>query len=204
MKNMTEIANFFNIPVVRALDGNIQNIEQFMAETRDLEGAEGYVIRFDNGHMVKAKGAWYCQIHKTKELLTFEKDVFSLILGENIDDAKAFMGEEDRDRVDRFSDALYHEIEKTAVRINEIAEKGIAFAAGDRKKFATEFVPVQPISDMEKKFLFNAYSGQSVQNSIINTLKNHTASGPRIEMVRHLVNGLNWNDYKDHSYQADD
>jgi len=202
-EEMLKVQNH-GIEVVRALDGNIQNIEQFMADTRDLEGAEGYVIRFDDGHMVKAKGAWYCQIHKTKELLTFEKDVFALILSENLDDAKAFMSEEDRQRVDRFNDALLLEVEKTAVRISEIADKGKEFAGDDRKKFATEFVPAQQISDMEKKLLFNAYSGHSIHGAILNTLKNYTASGPRIEMVRHLVNGLNWNDYRDHSYNADD
>ena len=192
------------IEVVRALDGSIENIEQFMSETRDLEGAEGYVIRFDDGHMLKVKGAWYCQIHKTKELLNFEKDVFSLILSDHVDDAKAFMSEEDRDRIDRFSDALFHEVDNTVSRIAALADIGKKFAGEDRKKYATEFVPNQAVSDLEKKLLFNAYSGHDIRTAVLNTIGSYTASGPRIEVIRHLINGLNWNDYRDHSYCADD
>ena len=44
------------LEVVKALSGSVESIQHFMKEAHDLEGAEGYVIRFDDGHMVKLKG----------------------------------------------------------------------------------------------------------------------------------------------------
>lgn len=52
------------------------------------EGFEGYVIDFGNGHMVKAKKAWYCQLHRAVSL-TRERDIAAAALDGTLDDVKA-------------------------------------------------------------------------------------------------------------------
>jgi len=185
------------IEIVRALPGSVENLETFMQEAHDLEGAEGYVIRFADGHMLKVKGAWYCQIHKTKELLTFEKDVLSLILEDRLDDAKAFMDDTDRGRVEAFNEAFVKAIVATAERLRSIAEEGARITGGDKKKFATEFVPSLTLAEHESTIIFRINSGKDAVEQIRQTLSKNVGTQPRVNGVRHLFGGLRWDDFMD-------
>lgn len=66
---LVEIGNAYGIPVVRALEGGVGNVDEFVARTKALRNEEGYIIRFDNGHMLKVKADEYCRIHGTKDTL---------------------------------------------------------------------------------------------------------------------------------------
>jgi hypothetical protein len=71
---------------------------------------EGYVVRFDNGHMLKLKGEWYLQLHKTLEHLQHEKDVIRLIIDEKLDDAKPLLAPDIAQKIDDFGHKLFHNI----------------------------------------------------------------------------------------------
>ena len=66
------------------------NLDQLISRCEDDEGYEGYVVRFDDGQMVKLKTNWYCQLHR---LLTENMDradwLVHAIIDDNIDDAMA-------------------------------------------------------------------------------------------------------------------
>lgn len=183
------------IAVVRALEGNAENIEQFMAEAKDLEGAEGYIIRFDDGHMAKVKGAWYVQIHKTKDILQHEKDVLQLIFEDRIDDAKGFMDAEDRERVERYEKALALTIEQKAAELTAVAAS--LTTEGMTKKEFVERVRLLTLQDQEQSILFRVFDGGSAADTIRSIIAKHISTGPRVESIRHLMLGLNWNDYRD-------
>ena len=183
------------IKVVRALEGNAENIEQFMAEAKDLEGAEGYIIRFDDGHMVKVKGAWYVQIHKTKDILQHEKDVLQLIFEDRIDDAKGFMDAEDRERVERYEKDLATNIETKGVELTTLAAS--LTVEGMTKKEFVERVRSLTLQDQEQGILFRVFDGGSAADTIRSIIAKHISTGPRVESIRHLMLGLNWNDYRD-------
>jgi T4 RnlA family RNA ligase len=185
------------IEIVRALPGSVENIETFMQEAYDLEGAEGYVVRFTDGHMLKVKGAWYCQIHKTKELLTFEKDVLSLILEDRLDDAKAFMDDQDRARVEAFNEAFTAALIETGERLRAIAAEGARVTGGDKKKFATEFMPSLALADHEATIVFRINSGKDPVEQIRMTLMKNVGTQPRVNGIRHLLGGLRWDAYRD-------
>ena len=184
------------IAVVRALEGSVENIEQFMAEAKDLEGAEGYIIRFDDGHMVKVKGAWYVQIHKTKEVLQFEKDVLQLIFGDKLDDAKAFMDEADRDRVERYNTDLFANIEAKALELTTLAAT-LTTEGMTKKEFVERVRSLTTLQDQEQGILFRIFDGGSAADTIRSIIAKHISTGPRVESVRHLMLGLNWMDYRD-------
>lgn len=118
------------------LDG--QNI---IDAARDLVGEEGYVVRFDDGHMVKVKSDWYVAIHKAKEDLLYERNVVKLILDEKIDDVVSFLMDGDKARVLRymavFNSNMISEIESCArasykfIAMNHLSRKDFALQCAD-------------------------------------------------------------------------
>ncbi len=201
-RTLVSFAGLYGVPVVRALPGSIENIEQFMAEAKDLLGAEGYIIRFDNGHMLKVKGAWYCQIHKTKDMLQFEKDVLRLILDENMDDALGFMDAADRDRVERFIAAFEAGLKVVGDDLVRRVEEGRAQTGGEKKRFAMEFIKTQPKN--LHGLLFSVYDGHAPREVICDFLKKHVSSQPKVNAVRYLFNGVDWDNFRDRTVILDD
>ena len=90
-----------DIPVVRAFEPQT-DMKAFLEYVRDLEDLEGFVVRFDDGHMLKLKCHWYLQIHKAKEAILQDRNIVELILEEKLDDIKAHLPAEDRDRLTQF------------------------------------------------------------------------------------------------------
>lgn len=195
------------IEIVRALPGTVENIEEFMAEAHDLLGAEGYVIRFEDGRMYKVKGAWYCQIHKTKELIQREKDVIALIAWDRLDDAKGFMDAGDRNRVEKYHEDYETAISVTVAGLQAEVERLTAESGGDPKRFA-ELVKAGNYPSMIPGILFGMRIGRGGAEQVRATIAKyvHPTAGTqaRVDAIRFLIGGINWDDYRDHSVNLDD
>lgn len=63
-----------------------------LASLPTMEGAEGFVLQFENGDMVKAKCPWYLQLHRTVSF-TRERDIAEAAVEERLDDIKAALAE---------------------------------------------------------------------------------------------------------------
>jgi RNA ligase len=134
---MINTADLFFIPFVRSFAPR-SNMKAFLEYVRDLEDLEGFVVRFADGHMLKLKCHWYLQIHKAKEAILQDRNIVELILDEKLDDIKAHLPVEDRDRLSQFenqfniavSDAVFY----LANDLSWIRENDI-----DRKTFALEY-----------------------------------------------------------------
>jgi RNA ligase len=191
------------IDVVRALPGSVENVETFMADARALTGEEGYVIRFHDGHMVKVKGEEYCQIHGTKELLQHEKDVVSLIAYDRLDDAKAFMTDDDRERVDAFHTAYETGVEATSAELASIVADVLKTAGDDPKAFAQALMSTKYPAEYQS-MLFRVKAGADASGEIRKVIAKfaHPTAGTqsRIDAIRHLFGGLRWVDYRDPTY----
>lgn len=206
-ENMLKVETH-GIECVRMLPGTVENIEAFMEETRDLKGAEGYIIRFEDGRMYKVKAQEYCMLHKTKEVLQFEKDVVALIAHNMIDDAKAFMDAADRERVENFEHDFGAAVERTADEIKLIvATIRAEIGDGDRKAFAQK-VTSQTFPDEYQRMLFSVNNGADALEEVQKVISKfaHPTAGTqtRINECRHLFGGLRWEDYRDKSYVADE
>ncbi len=195
------------IEIVHASPSSIENIETFMRETYGMEGSEGWVIRFHDGRMYKIKGEWYCQIHKTRDAIQFEKDVIALIANDMIDDAKAFMVAEDIERINRFHEAYERAVTATGDHINSLVAEIKAKVGDTPKAFALEMnsntYPQDYVSIM-----FRVSKGADAAadvRKVIATYAHPTAgTQSRIDACRHLFGGLRWEDYRDKSYIQDD
>jgi RNA ligase len=139
---LVSLAKSYGVPVVRQWDISMQmdnkTMSSFVNYVRDLEDLEGFVVRFDDGHMLKLKCEWYVQIHKAKEKILQDRNIVELILDNNLDDVKAHLPQEDRDRLTRFECEFNMAIADTVFMLDNdlswIRDENI-----DRKTFALEY-----------------------------------------------------------------
>jgi len=190
---METLANPYNIPIVQQWQGTYNGIADFVQKAQSLEDEEGYVIRFNDGHMLKVKCDWYVQLHKVKALLEFEKDVWALILDEKQDDLKSVMEDEDKDRIDAFSKDLFEALSETADRL-----KWVVIAAKDnlndsKKRFALEVIPQH--SDLEKGLLFKIWDGADPLETVKDYVRKNTGTKTKVDQVRPLLGGIKWERY---------
>jgi len=192
---MVESAKSYDIDVVKAYSGTVDSMEHLISETKDIEGAEGWIIRFDDGHMVKIKGEWYLRIHKTKDNLSQEKNVIDLLISEKVDDAKSFMLEDDRKRVEEFEDKFWNGVERVAHEFElyfaEIQKQGI-----DRKTWALEHMKaMNEWNQFSSSIVFNLYNGKSALDTIKDLIAKNIGTQTRVDEARFLWKGYRWNYY---------
>jgi RNA ligase len=164
-----------------------------MEETKESEGIEGYIIRFDDGHMLKIKGEWYLRIHKTKDNLTHEKNVVDLLINEKMDDNKAFMMDEDRKRVDEFETVFWQGVADSIERYEKYFQ--LVLAAGlDRKRYALEWMPTIKDNDpFAPGYVFARFNNRDPRELIMDEIRKNTGTQTKIDTVRHLWGGAEWN-----------
>lgn len=190
---MEDFAKPYNVPIVGQWQGRFKDIQKFIDATQALEDEEGYVIRWPSGHMVKQKNVWYCQLHKVKELLQYEKDVWALVLDERHDDVKAFMTDEEKVRIDTFTEDLYNGINETADRLDWVVIAAKDNLNNSKKRFALEVAP--EAAQFESGLLFKIWDGADPVEVVREFIRSHVSTGPRLETVRFLAGGIKWEDY---------
>jgi T4 RnlA family RNA ligase len=84
-----EMIATFRIPVVKR---HAMTMEQVIASLDTMENAEGYVVQFADGDMVKMKCPWYTRLHRSITFLR-ERDIAVLAINEQLDDMKQHMRE---------------------------------------------------------------------------------------------------------------
>lgn len=189
LKWMQYYAGKYGVDVVKAYEGTAENMTQLMEETKGSEGIEGWIIRFDDGHMLKIKGEWYVRIHKTKDNLTHEKNVIELLISEKMDDAKAFMMDEDRKRVEAFETEFWEGI------ANEVANYdryfGMVVASGlDRKRYALEWLPTVKDQDpFAGNIVFGKFDDKDTRKMVLDIISKNVGTQTKVDAVRSLWGG---------------
>lgn len=77
----------FQVPVVKR---HQMTMEQVIDSLETMEYAEGYVVQFQSGDMVKMKCPWYTRLHRSITFLR-ERDIAMLAVNEQLDDMKDHM-----------------------------------------------------------------------------------------------------------------
>ena len=132
------IGERYGIEVVKAYDvSSSKHPSHIIDMVRAAEDAEGVVVRFDDGHMVKIKSDWYVRI--IKALLGNERDVVSLILNNQLDDMLPVLPREDVERVEKFEVGLMEQIRLSAWTVYQTVKQNRETM--DRKTFALTYVP---------------------------------------------------------------
>jgi RNA ligase len=169
-------------------------MEHLIAETRAMEDAEGWIIRFDDGQMLKIKGDWYVRIHKTKDNLTHEKNVIDLIVNEKSDDVKAMMLDEDRKRFEEFESKFWQGFEENAAQMLIDLVEARHDCEEDRKVFALGIATKIPA--MERGLMFTCWDGDKImREELLKTIRKNCNTQPKVDKIRHLWGSHRWNYY---------
>ncbi len=179
-----------DIDVVKPHSGEIQDDE------------EGYVIRFDDGHMLKVKGEVYCALHRTLEHFNHEKDVIRLILDDKLDDVKGVLPVDLASKADAFTKQIFDGIVSVADTVYWIAQAEYDNLNGSRKRFAIEVANGHEFSS----FLFSAFkmldeypstaNGQLyVHNLVKEYVKKQCGSQTNVNRIRNIIGSKTWQDY---------
>jgi RNA ligase len=113
---MKQMADHYGVPVVRSFDTSVTDVQKFIAETRSLQDIEGYVVRFDDGHMLKVKADLYMRIHSFKDLVSSESKVVNVVINGQLDDVIGIPDilEDDKKRVQKYAKDFYMTLQAEA------------------------------------------------------------------------------------------
>lgn len=173
----------FNIPVVRAFDPQT-DMNAFIDYVRGLDDLEGFVVRFDDGHMVKLKCDWYVAIHKIKESILFDRSIVELILDNKLDDIKPHLIDTDKIRINEFEHDIVDRINDLCIDFVKLTNQ---YNKSSRKDFALNVAP--NINHLTKSVIFSLWDNPTmfecrkvVNNVIIKHLSKNSS-------YRELANG---------------
>jgi len=181
----------FGIPVVDSHDP-VSNPSAFVAQIRKIEGSEGVIVAWPDGHRVKLKGDWYITRHRAKDQILRENGVIELVLNEKIDDVKPILPDDNRRRLEEFEADLWHGIRDTS------AQWALAFYdvkrkfGDDRKAFAIEWAP--GFESNLRSAIFRAWDSEEFdwQAAVVDAVKKNLGSQTKVNEARFLWGNAKW------------
>lgn len=118
--------------------------QHFVNLTKNEQDVEGYVIRFNDGHMAKIKCDWYVALHRVKSEIAFERGVVQLLLNDSMDDIKPLMSKDDLKEVEDYETAFFKAFRQTVIDVVAMRETIEKFSI-DRKTYALKFMNKNPL-----------------------------------------------------------
>ena len=188
-------ARSFGVPCIERVPGSVTDHVAYRTELAGLTGIEGEVIAFATGERYKAKTAEYLRFHRALAGLAQEKDVLALVLSDGTDDVKPFLAGDLAEKLDAFSGAVNLGLDRSADRLGSLFREGYREYAGDRKRFAIEFVARHKD---DAPFLFALWSkGEaddetvlaSARDLVADHVRRNLGSSTRVAQVRHFFGG---------------
>jgi len=189
------MAELDDIEIVKTFAGTAQNMQDLVNQTRDLEDAEGWIVRFDDGHMVKVKGEWYLQLHKAVSQLAHEKDIWNLVVQENSDDLKPFLSLDQRNKLIEFEGLFWTGFNTVLENINQIlsdARHDLVDHDDRQKRFAVDYASKLPKE--LRGIAFTGWQGKSTRDALTEWVIKNTKTGSRVDQIRHHFNDLAWDE----------
>jgi RNA ligase len=182
----------YGVPVVGHFRGSFQGIKAFQEHIGALEGEEGYIIRFHDGHMLKLKNLWYLRIHKNKEEIEHEKNVWNLVLEDRVDDVLPYL-DDDAPALAEFADQFNRGLRALADRVVSRAQE-LGAGVESQREYAER---VKHEDRRLHGLLFRAHqrgatTGDDMLDGVRQLAANHTQSGPKLEIVRDLIGVQPW------------
>lgn len=186
---MRQRAGTYGVPVVNRWRGEVGEIEDFIAATKSKQDEEGHVFRWSSGLMMKQKNDWYCEIHRAKDEIRFEKNIIRLHLEGNLDDVIPHLLAADAERVNKFVNDFDLAIEESIHRLQKIVDDNSIL---DQKQFAK--YNIDNYDGIERSLLFKIRAGHSALKVVIDSILDKTYSQTQVDSVRSLF-GISWYDY---------
>ncbi|SKA19983.1 RNA ligase [Consotaella salsifontis] len=174
------------MPCAPVFQSSYSTAADFIAFARAVVGKEGFVVRWDDGTMVKAKGEDYVLKHRAKDGILQEKNILALVLGGGLDDVLPLLDDADADAARRYRDDVMAGIRRTAAELCGFV------AANDnlpQKDFATG--PVQLLAPELRSLAFLVRRGMNADTAIRARLIARATSQSGVDECRTL-HGARW------------
>jgi RNA ligase len=182
----------FNIPVVKAYPGTINTMKKLIETVVDMQGVEGFVVRFDSGKMVKVKSAEYITLHKAKDALTFEKNVIKIIINNKTDELKQLLTDNNLHRLTKFEHDFWENLNNT---VNSLVQLRETTQTTDRKDYAINFVQKQPKKYHPFLYAMWEYTPQYVLQLVKEVVDQSCSSQTTINHNKWVWGNIDWNNY---------
>lgn len=186
---LVNVAVEFDIPYVNAIAGTSTNLSEIVDHIRKWSDSEGAVIRFDNGHMVKIKADQYVTLHRTKDLISSEKNVIELIIDDKVDDVLPLLDDASKKRLSDFQRAFCLAVDETCCDLANLYVSANEFK--DKKDFAINFV--QKLDKVYHPFMYGARQGKRMRDILTERIRASLKSQTTIDQNRWLWCNLKWN-----------
>lgn len=174
------------LPTVRHHDPRHTNAADFLAYVRAIQGAEGFVVRFDSGLWVKAKGDDYVLKHRAKDSILQEKNILALVLNGGLDDVLPLLDAPDADAARAYAAAVEEGIGAAAWVLARHVGAG---AHLDQREFAVSHqLGIEPHM---RSLAFAVRAGQSPEGVIRARIAANTNSQTQVDANRTL-HGATW------------
>ena len=189
---MAEWAGKYGIELVRQYPGTVANMEALLSETHDLTGQEGWIIRFDDGHMLKLKGSEYVMQHRAKDSIMRENGVIEMLLADKLDDVKAVLDDDTRHSLEKFEAAFWQGVATSAEMWQTVNTVVRARHGADRKAFA--LAPTTAVMDGNlKSAIFKSWDAPDFdwRQAVLDVVAKNIGTQTRVDAVRGLW-GARW------------
>lgn len=150
-----------------------------------MEGREGFVVRFADGHMLKLKTPWYVRIHHAKERLEHETGIVELVLRGELDDLLPFVSPAEAHDLLGFADGVNRGLAVHAARL----EERLAALQGTHASRKDIALTIQ--GDPDAPFLFRMLGGAAALDLLRGYVLKECGSGPRLDAARRVF-GVRW------------
>ena len=170
------------VPQYGSVDGGLS---EYIARAREMQGREGDIIRFANGHMIKIKNDWYVRIHKTKDLIRTDRNIADIIVNEQLDDVLPLLDAADLTIVRTYEKRFDAALENVLGRLEGLVTLARVLHGGVKKEVAINFIP-NLINKEDASFIFSALDGKELRPLVIKRIKDSVGNGPKYEAM------MNW------------
>lgn len=187
--DLRNFAEIFNLDLVQQYIGSYKSMEQLVDETKGLNDQEGWVIRFEDGHMLKIKSDQYVTLHRAKSLLDNERDVTELVLNNAIDDLLPLLNDVDKDRLNAYYKSVWNDITDMVRRVNDLL-KVISETGLSRKDFSLQYANENPTV---RSTIFANWGQDAIPNQpIADFLKKNLGSKSSFERNLNVIKTMRW------------
>ena len=183
--NIMKMIEDLNIPVVNT-HGRFDSANALLEFTRPLEGVEGFVVAWNDGHRVKVKAEQYLRIHKVKDLIATERHIVSLVVNEELDDVIPVLDSGDIEKIRLCEHQLQNSIESVLARLDGLVLLARTVYGGNKKEVALNFVPNLLFKE-DARFVFLALDGKNIREAVIDKIRNSVGNTTKYEQLKYWL-----------------
>lgn len=191
-ETLVEYGEDYDIPVVKLC--NHLPIDYLSELVRGFTDSEGVVARYTNGHMFKIKAEQYMQLHRTKDLLRWEKDVIDIIISHKLDDLIPLLPPHDVARIEDYSKAFWSHFNTTVDKLWSVYVDGFSRSGGDKRTFAIDIAKDMTPEIRSVCFAIWNKTKIDLRDSLLTTIKKNVSSSTRVDSVRWIFGNIRLNE----------